>query len=70
MMGNGAKSRDGKSEVDREKNIIIVGATVMPNSVIPSDKLAEAMVRLGLDENLYTGSPVLENRDIQKVVSQ
>jgi hypothetical protein len=43
---------------------------ISPNIGISSEDLAQAMVRVGLDDSLAGNSPVLENRDIRKVVSQ
>ena len=41
---------------------------LMPNSVIPSDKLAKAMLEVGLHGSVAHEGPVIENKDIRRLV--
>jgi uncharacterized protein YbjT (DUF2867 family) len=43
---------------------------IYPNIGISSEDLAYAMVNVGLDKQAWTGSPVLENRDIRTVAGR
>lgn len=43
---------------------------IFPNMGISSVDLALAMVKVGMDEQVWTGPPVLENRDIKMVARQ